>query len=504
MAVDFSEALVAAVLWPPDIPDDDMFALLTGLALADGSSAASERLLRDECLPLHLAEELVARQGVTRAERVSFASREDMPPETLLEWVRKERCAAVLAVLAAKPDLPQVVFETLATRKGTALRNALLFNESAPMHVRAGIGANLLNTDVSDSDKYTATVALDSSELLQHAVFDRLILGRLDACRNVSDWPGLSTPQLHSLLGTVELHVETHWTSYRGAPGRLTHQGNGECREAAGTVWNLANHPAADEALLKRIETLVDSYDMSLLKHPRLAEDVASARQRLAAFAGDCTTVVSAPYNTLVELAVSGVLGSLRLTELAVTNPLFDADIAVNILAAEVAAQSPQLRDITDALIGWAPDLMSAVRVQLANTVAWRVLDPHIREASTDELIAAFDSVADCPERNRLLAVRFAAAAAPGAVTDELVGRFGWFSDAVYNNVDNHPLGVLITGFLRRRFGDHVPTWLVFANIADPSTPLAEAAALAVHTEPPPTPPDPPPTLVLKNPDLSA
>ena len=486
MAVDFSEALVAAVTWPPDIPDDDMFELLTALALADGSAEASNRLLRDTCLPLEQAQKLVARHGVTTAEMVAFASREDMPSETLLEWVRKERRVAVLEVLAAKPDLPQEVIEMLATRKGAALRFALLFNESAPVHVRAGIAAGLLNTDVSDSDKYAAKVALDGSELLQRAVFDRLILNKLDVCGVVSDWPGLSKAQLHSLLGTVELLVATHWTSYRGAPGRLTHQGNKECHEAANIIWNLANQPAVDEALLARIETFVDSYDLPLLRHPRLAEDVASARQRLVVFGGDCTTVVSAPYSKLVELADSGVLGSLRLTDLAVTNPLFDADVAVKILAIEFAAQSPQLGDITDALTGWAPDLMSALRVQLANTVAWRALDPHIREASTEELIAAFDSVADRPEWNRLLAIRFAAAASPGAVTDELIGRFGWFATAVYNNVDNHPLGVLVTGFLRRRFGDHVPTWRVFAAVADSSTPLAEAAALAVHTEPPP------------------
>ena len=487
MAVDFSEALVAAATRQPEVPDDDMFALLTGLALTDGSAEASNRLLRDTCLPLELAEKLVARHGVTTAELVAFASREDMPPETLLEWVRKERRVPVLAALAAKPDLPQVMYETLATRKGVALRDTLLFNESAPVHVRADIAAGLLNTDVSDSDKYAAKDALAGSEPLQRAVFDRLNLSKLDDCRNVSGWQGLVSPQLQSLLGVVELLVETHWTTYRGAPGILTLQGNRECRKAAKVAWNLANHPAADEALLKRIETLVDSYDLPLLRHPRLAEDVASARQRLVAFGGDCTTVVSAPYNKLVELADSGVLGSLPLTELAATNPLFDADIAVKILAVEVAAQSSQLRDIADALTGWAPDLMSALRVQRAVTVAYRALDPHICEASTEELIAAFDSVADSPEWSRLLAIRFAAAADPNAVTDELVGRFGWFPGAVYS-ADYRPLGVLVTEFLRRRFGDHVPTWMMFAAVADSSTPLAEAADLAVHTEPPPNP----------------
>ena len=133
-------------------------------------------------------------------------------------------------------------------------------------------------------------------------------------------------------------------------------------------------------------------------------------------------------------------------------------------------------------------DLLSALRIQRVITVPapFGMLDPHIRVASTDELLAAFDCVADDPVWGRILAIRFAQAADPDMRTDELVGRFGWFPADV-GRVECRPLGVLTTEFLRRRFGDHEPTWQMFASIADPSTPLAEAADLAVHAEPPPS-----------------
>ena len=484
MAIDVSEALAAGLIWQPDV-SDATYEFLTDLALTEDGAAASARLLRDKRLPLEQAKKLVARHGVSAAELAAFAAREDMPTATLQAWVRKERRVTVLAQIATKPDLPQVVFEMLATRKGVALRKALMFNESAPVDVRAVIAADLLNTDVSDSDKYAAKVALNGSELLQRAVFDRLILNKLDVCGVVSGWQGLSTIQLHAVQDVAETAVADTWTLHTNpTPGRGIGRANMEFRIAANTLWALANHPAADEELLNRIETLVDSYDMPLLSLPRLKLTVASARQRLAAFGGDYASVVSAPHSKLVELADSGVLGSLRLAGLVVTNPLFDTDVAVRMLSS--TDRSIPLREITDVLTDWAPDLMSALRIQRAVVPAsYSMMDPHIRGASTDELLAALASVADSPVWNRILAVRFAVAGDSDAVTDELVGRFGWFPDDIWRT-ECRPLGVLVTEFLRRRFGDHVPTWKMFASIADLSTPLVEAAALAVHAEPPP------------------
>ena len=82
MAVAVSETLTASVTQQSDV-SDGMFELLTGL------------LLRDKNLPLRLAEKLFERRGVTAAELVAFVAREDLPSETLLDWVRKERRVTV-------------------------------------------------------------------------------------------------------------------------------------------------------------------------------------------------------------------------------------------------------------------------------------------------------------------------------------------------------------------------------------------------------------------------
>ena len=82
MAVDISEALTASVAQQSDV-SEDMFELLTDLVLAENNAAASELLLRDKNLPLRLAEKLFERRGVTAAELVAFAAREDLPSETL-------------------------------------------------------------------------------------------------------------------------------------------------------------------------------------------------------------------------------------------------------------------------------------------------------------------------------------------------------------------------------------------------------------------------------------
>ena len=155
-----------------------------------------------------------------------------------------------------------------------------------------------------------------------------------------------------------------------------------------------------------------------------------------------------------------------------------------------LTAEMEHRLDVPQVLHGWAPDLVSAVRMLLSEGgMSEGVLDRHIRVASTDELIVALGCVADDPVWGRTVACRIAATADRDAVTDEVVGRFGWFL-GVAGHVDSLPLSVLTVEFLHRRFGGHVPTWQMFARVADPSTLLVEAAALAVHAEPPPnTPP---------------
>ena len=492
MAADISEALAVCLLGQADVPDA-MFGLLTGLAVEDGNAAASERLLRTKRLPLGLAEDLVARRGVTAAEVAAFAAREDMPAETLQAWVRKERRVTVLAVIAAKPGLPLGVYEALAAREGVALRNALLANESAPVTVRAGIAADLFVSRLSSRDRWSLESVLAGSEPLQRTVFDRLKLSSLNDCLTVSGWPGLDTWQLHSLLGRVEaLVVDRLAALEKDLPSdqrnRLAGRARFDWREAGRSTVVLAEHPSADAALLDRLETFVDSYDLPLM-HPGLAEAVASARLRLAALGDDSASVASAPYEQLVELAGSGVLCTKRLVGLAVSNPLFDTDVAVKVLEAVPRHKRTLTRTVSELLAERAPDLVSAVRVHRAAAAhpSVRTLDSHIREASTGTLLEALDSVADSSEWTRTLTFRFAAVAAGDAVTDDVVGRFGWFPDHMAGTtVAGRRLGVLTADYLHRRFGDHVPAWRVFANIADPSTPLAEAAALAVHAEPPP------------------
>ena len=340
-----------------------------------------------------------------------------------------------------------------------------------------------------DRTRWLCDDTLIGSGSLQREVFDRLELNGLDDCFRVSGWAGLATPQLHILLGVVE-------QLFAAKLAALEVDNPGTCRrvQASGTaiaVLRLAGHPAADEALLKRIETFVDSSDREVLKHQILPAAVAETRNRLSAFGGVPAGVVSASYAQLVYLAESGALGTWRLSSIAVTNPLFDTEIAVKILTAKME----QPRDVPDVLHDWAPDLVSAVRILLSErgtsegvlSVPDGVLDRHIRVASTDELLAALGCVADDPVWGRRVVCRIAETADRDMCTDEVVGRFGWFLDEV-GHVDSLPLSVLTTEFLHRRFGDHVPTWQMFASIADPSTPLAEAAALAVHAEPPPNP----------------
>ena len=218
---------------------------------------------------------------------------------------------------------------------------------------------------------------------------------------------------------------------------------------------------------------------------------MAAARLRLAVLGDDCGPLRSVPYSKLVELADSGALCASPSAQWAVQNPLFDTDVAVLILK---AGNRFDRRDFTveHMLRDWAPDLASALRVQRAMnelSVFMPGLPRHVSAASTDELVAALGSVADDPAWGLRLAETIAA---DGVVDDEVVGRFGWFPDHVATEpkADRCRVGALTVDFLYRRFGAHYPTWQVFAAVADSSTSLAEAAALAVHAEPPPNLPE--------------
>ena len=483
MTVTMSEALAGCFAQQPDVPDD-MLELLTDMVVDDGSATVSEWLLKQKELPFVLAEKLVARHGVSAAELAAFAAREDIPSETLQAWVRKERRVTVLAQIAAKPDLPQEVFEMLATREGAKLQTALLFNVTAPVAVRAGIAADLFATDRMTYDAHRELRSmLDSDELLQRAVFDRLspdVL--LQHVKVVSDWEGLTVPQLHSLLEAVEQRAVATML----IPVDEIAKANKARQQARTAVRCLADHPFVDTRhYWNRLEKFAADYPTCW---PRtLDEAVAATRQRLALLGDYCGSLHSAPYSKLVELADSGVLGSAPATIRATRNPLFDADIAVKILeyenrfAEQDVAVERQLRN-------WAPDLASAVRVHRAMNellVFMPGLSEHVRTASTDELVAALDSVADSPAWGLRLAEAIAAA---GIDDDEVVGRFGWFPDHVATANPRHRVGALTAEYLQRRFGAHRPTWQVFGSIADPSTSLAEAADLAVHAEPPPNP----------------
>ena len=484
-----SEALAGCLVGQADVPDD-MFELVAGLAVDDGCSAVSEWLLQHERLPLETAEKLVARRGVSAVELSAFASREDMPPETLLEWVRKERRVTVLAQIAAKPDLPREVFETLATRKGTKLRNALLLNESAPVEVQAGIAADLLGADVSRASDDALREALRRSGTLQRAVFARLspdVLQRLVSV--ASQWDGLTMRQLHSLLDAVERYAAAIPPTTDSATRWERNKANTARSRAQAATSRLAEHPTADEALLYRLETL--AADNAVCCPADLNEAVAVARQRLALLGGCSEQLHSVPHSKLVELADSGVLCTTATAQQAVRSPLFDADVAVRILK----AANRRYYTTERLLLDWAPDLVSALRVYRAvydQPPYTLSLAKHVAAASTGELLEAVNGVADCPEWGWSLIETIATTAADGAVTDEVVGQLGWFPDFVagaFQRGAHSRSAVLTAEYLYRRFGAHRPTWQVFASIADPTTSLADAADLAIHAEPPPAPP---------------
>ena len=493
MTASMSEALTSCLAGQIDVPED-MFEMLTAMAVAEDCSAASEWMLRHKKLPLAAAEKLIARRGVSAAELAAFAARDDMPAETLLAWVRKERRVTVLAQIAAKPNLPREVFETLAARKGTRIHAALLLNETVPADVQADIGAALIGAGnfmpYWESD--ALGTALDSSELLQSAVFDRLDLNlgvMVDQRFFLTDWNGLSVPQLHRLLDAVERLAAATVDSLRSG-------GLHQARVA--TSW-LTEHSTADEALLDRLETF--AADNPACCYTDLNEAVAVARQRLALFGGFRGSLQSASYSKLVELAVSGALCTFPSARNASKNPLFDTDIAVRVIKTghRLGRRDP---DVDWMLRDWAPDLVSVVRVEQAVLRVEHAMYPqtamtgllgdvadlseHVRTASTDELVAALDSVSDDPAWGLRLAQAIADDAAVDAVTDEVVGRFGWFHDHVAASGTNSRVGALTVDFLYRRFGAHYPTWRMFGSIADSSTSLAEAADLAVHAEPSP------------------
>ena len=484
MTVAMSEALVGALAEQPDVPDD-MFELVAGLAVDDSSAAASGWLLNHKKLPLRLAEKLAGRRGVSAAELAAFASREDMPAATLLEWVRKERRVTVLAQIAAKPDLPQEVFEMLATRKGNALRNALLSNESAPVEVRASIAADLLRSAPPHTSLHQVYHAVTRCGSLQRAVFTRLSPDDLQQyVAAAAEWDGLMPSQLHSLLNVVERHVaaipslpvDASWHRHRNLDNAYS--------LARTAISRLVEHPSADTRLLDRLEKFAASNKVCCPKN--LADAVTATRLRLDLLGDCCEQLHSVSHCKLVELADAGVLCANPAAQQATRNPLFDADIAVRILESEDRLDR---RDyITDRLLhDWAPDLMSALRVNRAmhdQPPYTFSLAEHVRAASADELMDALGSVADSPDWGLCLAQEIAAE----DVDDDVVGRFGWFPDHVAAAPARSRVGVLTVGYLHRRFGVHTPTWRVFGSIADPSTSLADAADLAVHAEPPPEP----------------
>ena len=473
MTVTMSEALAGCLDGQVDVPED-MFELLTAMVLDDDCSAASEWMLQHVKLPLETAEKLAGRRGVSAAELTAFAAREDIPTATLQAWVRKERRVTVLAQIAAKPDLPQEVFEMLATRNGVALQTALLFNESAPAAVRAVIAADLFVAGrTSYVERRVLRKLIAGSELLQLAVFDRLGPDALlKYASAVAEWEDLTVAQLHSLLDASIRHTATIPTLAAGAT-----------RQAQLVTRCLAEHPSADTGLLDRLEKFLGNNPAC---HPRsLDESVAAARLRLAVLGDDCGPLRSVPYSKLVELADSGALCASPSAQRAVQNPLFDTDVAVLILE---AGNRFARRDfpVEHMLRDWAPDLASGLRIQRAMNellVFMPGLPGHVSAASTDELVAALDSVADDPAWALRLAEAIAAA---GVDDDEVVGRFGWFPDHAATAPKPDRVGALTVDFLYRRFGAHYPTWQVFGSIADSSTSLAEAADLAVHAEPPP------------------
>ena len=486
MTVSLSEALAGCLDWHPNV-SDDLLELVVGLAVDDGCSEASEQLLQYDSLPLELAERLAARRGVSAAEVALFASRDDVPAETLLDWVRKERRVTVLAEIAAKPDLPQEVFEALAARDGVALKNALLFNDTAPLRIRADIAAEPFCWNGSSRTHWDVQDTVAGSELLQRAVFDRLSLDLLrEHAGSVSVWEGLTAPQLHVLLDAVERHAAEIPTSDSYDTYSHRHRVGAACNTAKNATGRLAGHPSADEALLNRLETFAGNNPDYVSS--ALADAVAVARLRLALLGGGSARLDSVSHSKLVELADAGVLCDGPVTKRALTNPLFDADVAVKVL--EALPRHGRRAFGTERLLhAWSQDLIVGLRLL---RIMQRVpcpsrLSEHVAAASTAELIEALGSVADDPEWGLRLAEEIAehAGAVDGVVPDEVVGRFGWFPDHV--SVDpGSRLGALTVEFLYRRFGAHAPTWRVFGSIADPSTPIVEAAALAVSTEPPP------------------
>ena len=223
---------------------------------------------------------------------------------------------------------------------------------------------------------------------------------------------------------------------------------------------------------------------------------VESYRQRIERFGDGYVLLVTASYSELVEFAVSGELCRVAPAKQALTNPLFDADIAALIAESTNCRPSGFTSGVVQLLVGWAPDLLSVVRIYRATNADIsrlsakanappRVYRPrptplatHVDAAATDELIEALDSVRDSPEWSACLARESCRA----DLSEEVIGRFGWFGD---DYADWPLLGMLTTDFLTRRFGDHVPTWQAFTSIAGPTTAIVDAAEIAAHVVPP-------------------
>ena len=181
---------------------------------------------------------------MSAAELTAFAAREDLPDETLQAFVSKERRVTVLAQIAAKPNLPQEVFETLATRNGVALQTALLFNESAPAAVRAVIAADqFVAGRTSYVERRVLHRLIAGSELLQLAVFDRLGPDALlKYASAVAAWEGLTVSQLHSLLDASIRHTATIPTLAAGATRQARNDVNNALIRARNATRTLAEH----------------------------------------------------------------------------------------------------------------------------------------------------------------------------------------------------------------------------------------------------------------------
>lgn len=100
------------------------------VAVASSDESLLTSIARFPDLPPHM-EEHIAKSPSAKVQVARF-SRPGMSPETITKALRKEKRSSVLAVIAATRDLPEVVYEQLASTKQRAVAVALLGNISAP------------------------------------------------------------------------------------------------------------------------------------------------------------------------------------------------------------------------------------------------------------------------------------------------------------------------------------------------------------------------------------